>query len=77
MSPSTQAIKISCTPESLISNIASKPAAFGEIGMCVWLSVIGINEKALTVGQAEKAKEFVRSGSEIYHGKPEGVDEYH
>ncbi len=44
---------------SLISNIASKPAAFGEIGMCVWLLVIGINEKVLTFGQAEKAKEFV------------------
>ncbi len=29
-------------------------------------------EKALAVGMAEKAKEFVATGSEIYHGKPEG-----
>lgn len=31
---------------SLISNIASKPAAFGEIGTCFWLLIRGINEKA-------------------------------
>lgn len=30
---------------SLISNIASKPAAFGEIGICLWLLIRGINEK--------------------------------
>ena len=34
-------------------------------------------EKALAVGMAEKAKEFTEKGSEIYHGKPEGVDEHH
>ena len=34
-------------------------------------------EKALAVGMAEKAKEFTASGSEIYHGKPEGVDDHH
>lgn len=32
---------------SLISNIASKPAAFGEIGTCLWLLIRGLNEKAL------------------------------
>jgi Domain of unknown function (DUF4386) len=36
--------------ESLISNIASKPAALGEIGTCLWL---------LIRGMAEKSKEFV------------------
>lgn len=30
---------------SLVSNIASKPAAFGEIGTCLWLLFRGINEK--------------------------------
>ena len=34
-------------------------------------------EKALTVGMAEKAKEFTATGSEIYYGKPEGVDDHH
>ena len=34
-------------------------------------------EKALAVGMAEKAKEFATTGGEIYHGKPEGVDEHH
>jgi phosphomethylpyrimidine synthase len=34
-------------------------------------------EKALAVGMAEKAKEFVDKGSEIYQGKPEGVEEHH
>ncbi|MEK7855532.1 MAG: phosphomethylpyrimidine synthase, partial [Acidobacteriota bacterium] len=35
-------------------------------------------EKALAVGMSEKAKEFVATGSEIYHGnKPEGADEHH
>ncbi len=35
-------------------------------------------EKALAVGMAEKAKEFVSTGSEIYHGNlPEGVDDHH
>ncbi len=34
-------------------------------------------EKALAVGMAEKAKEFTATGSEIYHGKPEGVDGHH
>src|SRR5438309_5249200 len=29
-------------------------------------------EKALAVGMSEKAKEFVASGSEIYHGLPDG-----
>jgi Domain of unknown function (DUF4386) len=51
--------------ESLISSIASKPAALGEIGTCLWLLIRGMNEKA--VGMAEKAKEFVATGSEIYH----------
>ncbi len=32
---------------SLISNIASKPAAFGEIGTCLWLLIRGLNEKGL------------------------------
>ncbi len=39
---------------SLISNIASKPAALDEIGACFWLLIRGINEKALAVGIAEK-----------------------
>ena len=35
-------------------------------------------EKALAVGMAEKAKEFVETGSEIYHGNlPEGGHEHH
>ncbi len=34
-------------------------------------------EKALAVGMAEKAKEFVATGGEIYHGKPDGVDDHH
>lgn len=34
-------------------------------------------EKALAVGMAEKAAEFKATGSEIYHGKPEGVDDHH
>ncbi len=35
-------------------------------------------EKALAVGMAEKAKEFVATGSEIYHGNiPEGAKEHH
>lgn len=34
--------------------------------------------KDLAVGIAEKSKEFVESGSEIYHGNlPEGVDQDH
>jgi len=41
---------------SLISNIASKPAALGEIGICLWLLIRGINEKALAVGLSENAK---------------------
>jgi phosphomethylpyrimidine synthase len=35
-------------------------------------------EKALAVGMAEKAKEFVDKGSEIYQGNlPDGVKEHH
>jgi phosphomethylpyrimidine synthase len=35
-------------------------------------------EKALAVGMAEKAKEFVATGSEIYHGNlPDGAKEHH
>ncbi len=35
-------------------------------------------EKALAVGMSEKAKEFVATGSEIYHGNlPEGSKEHH
>ena len=35
-------------------------------------------EKALAVGMAEKAKEFVATGSEIYHGNvPDGGHEHH
>ena len=35
-------------------------------------------EKALADGMAEKAKEFVATGSEIYHGNlPEGGHEHH
>ncbi|MDI1243602.1 MAG: phosphomethylpyrimidine synthase ThiC [bacterium] len=35
-------------------------------------------EKALAVGMSAKAKEFVESGSEIYHGnKPEGTSDHH
>jgi phosphomethylpyrimidine synthase len=34
-------------------------------------------EKAFAVGMAEKSKEFLATGAEIYHGKPEGVDEHH
>ena len=34
-------------------------------------------EKALAVGMAEKAKGFVESGSEIYHGNlPDGAKEH-
>ena len=32
-------------------------------------------EKA--VGMAEKATEFKATGSEIYHGKPEDLEEHH
>jgi phosphomethylpyrimidine synthase len=35
-------------------------------------------EKALAVGMAEKSKEFLASGAEIYHGNlPEGGHEHH
>jgi len=35
-------------------------------------------EKALAVGMAEKSKEFLATGAEIYHGNlPEGVKEHH
>jgi phosphomethylpyrimidine synthase len=35
-------------------------------------------EKALAVGMTEKAKEFVATGSEIYHGNlPDGAKEHH
>jgi phosphomethylpyrimidine synthase len=35
-------------------------------------------EKALAVGMAEKAKGFVATGSEIYHGNlPDGANEHH
>ncbi len=35
-------------------------------------------EKALAAGMAEKAKEFVATGSEIYHGNiPDGAKEHH
>ena len=35
-------------------------------------------EKALAVGMAEKAKEFVDKGSEIYQGNlPDGAKEHH
>jgi len=35
-------------------------------------------EKALAVGMAEKAKEFVATGSEIYHGNlPDGGGAHH
>ena len=35
-------------------------------------------EKALAVRMAEKAAEFVETGSEIYHGNlPEGAKEHH
>jgi len=35
-------------------------------------------EKALAVGMAEKAKEFVDKGSEIYHGNvSDGAKEHH
>ncbi len=35
-------------------------------------------EKALAVGMSEKAKEFVASGAEIYHGNlPEGAKDHH
>ena len=35
-------------------------------------------ERALAVGMSEKAKEFVATGSEIYHGNlPEGAKEHH
>jgi phosphomethylpyrimidine synthase len=39
----------------------------------------GVTEdKALAVGMSEKAKEFVATGSEIYHGNiPEGAKEHH
>jgi phosphomethylpyrimidine synthase len=33
-------------------------------------------EKALAVGMSEKAKEFVASGGEIYHGTPDGADHH-
>lgn len=36
-----------------------------------------VEEKALAVGMAEKAKEFVDKGSEIYRGNlPEGAKEH-
>jgi len=36
------------------------------------------DEKALAVGMAEKSKEFLSTGAEIYHGKiPEGAKEHH
>jgi len=34
-------------------------------------------EKALAVGMSEKAKEFVATGGEIYHGTPDGRDHDH
>jgi phosphomethylpyrimidine synthase len=35
-------------------------------------------DKALAVGMSEKAKEFVETGGEIYHGNvPEGVKHGH
>lgn len=34
-------------------------------------------EKALAAGMNSKAAEFVATGSEIYHGKPEGTNEHH
>jgi phosphomethylpyrimidine synthase len=35
-------------------------------------------EKALAVGMAEKSKEFLETGGEIYHGNlPEGAKEHH
>lgn len=35
-------------------------------------------EKALAVGMAEKAKEFIDKGSEIYQGNlPDGAKEHH
>jgi hypothetical protein len=62
----------------LIADIASKPAAFGEIGTCLWLLIRGINEKVLAFGMSEKAKVFVAIGGEIYHGNlPEGGREHH
>ena len=33
-------------------------------------------EKALAVGMSEKAREFVSTGGEIYHGTPEGAKEH-
>lgn len=38
---------------SLISSIASKPQAFGEIGTCIWLLIRGMNEKAFATQMAE------------------------
>jgi hypothetical protein len=38
---------------SLISNIASKPAAFGEIGTCLWLLIRGMNDKTILQESAE------------------------
>jgi len=34
-------------------------------------------EKAFAVGMSEKAKEFVATGSEIYHGRPTDSDGHH
>jgi phosphomethylpyrimidine synthase len=34
-------------------------------------------EKALAVGMAEKSREFAAKGGEIYHGKPDGLDDHH
>ncbi len=35
-------------------------------------------EKAFAVGMAEKSKEFVETGAEIYHGNvPDGAKEHH
>lgn len=39
---------------SLLSSIASKPAAFGEIGTCLWLLIRGINKQALSVEIVER-----------------------
>lgn len=31
----------------------------------------------MNLKMAEKAKEFTEKGSEIYHGKPESIDDHH
>lgn len=39
---------------TLVSDIASKPAALGEIGICLWMLVRGINENAIATRRHDR-----------------------